>query len=382
MNSFKRYNKDAKFVILSDRAFDVPGAKIYTIAPHYHMFKHKQHDRMGDGVYYKFYLPELPYDKILYVDCDVLCQRPLNELWYMPCEFINATESHQYGKQQAAELGLEKYALSGMMVMNLKALRAAKFTEKCLKCLSELEEAKWHDETVINKLFNDKICFIDKKYNYCKNRIYDDPIPESDAYLLHFVGTRNKAQMLRLNDFMNLSTLKQICKGKRVAIVGNASSLLEKGQGPEIDAHDIVIRFNKGFPSAKVGHKTHIVFLACTLTVSEQMKYRRAYLVRRSNLCRSFCHYALHPSDRTRYAQVPNQARANMGAGLMSQASTGYIAIQFALSTECSSIDLYGFDFFKTDTYYNPEGYVTLHNGNKEEDKILEYAKYGLVTIK
>lgn len=36
--------------------------------------------------------------------------------------------------------------------------------------------------------------------------------------------------------------------GRRVALVGNASSLLSGNVGPEIDAHDVVIRMNLGYP--------------------------------------------------------------------------------------------------------------------------------------
>ena len=385
MESVKRYNKDVKFVVLSKNELNIRGAETYTVVPHSHLFKFKEHDRMQEGVYYKFYLPLLPYKKILYMDCDTICQRPLNELWDMPCKFINATESHNYGKVQAMELGLKKYAISGMMLMNLDELRKADFTNKCLDYVSKATTVHWHDETVINVLFNDRIKFIDKKWNYCKNRIYDDPIPESDAYILHYVSLRNKREMLKLNDFELLQLLKDRCVGKRIAIVGNASSLLEKNQGEEIDGHDIVIRFNKGFPSKAVGLHTDFLFLACTLTEEELHKYRHynrnCWTIKRSNLCRNICTFDLHPSDRIRFAQVPNATVRAERHGLKSQASTGFIAIQFALSTACKSIDLYGFDFFKTDTYYNPEGYKTLHNGDKEAEKVLEYAKYGLVKI-
>lgn len=40
----------------------------------------------------------------------------------------------------------------------------------------------------------------------------------------------------------------RLFKGKRIALVGNSRSLLEKPWGNEIDAHDIVIRFNLGYP--------------------------------------------------------------------------------------------------------------------------------------
>lgn len=371
MESVRKYNKDAKFAILSrnicQKQFPYSDVRCFIIDPGQTKFKFRQNDRMREGVYYKFYLPYLPYDKVLYMDCDVLCQRPLNDLWAEKCDFICATESHIYGKTQAAELGLKKYALTGMMLMNLKALRKADFTQKCLDKLATVHP-KWHDETIINLEFNDKIRFIDKKYNYCRNRIYENPIPEQDAYLLHYVGSQKRDMLTP--EFEGLNALKPLLEGRSVAIVGNSSQVLKKAQGKEIDAHDVVIRFNKGFPNEKVGYKTDILFLACTLTPEEIKKYNAKYTVRRSKLCKNECNFKVSKIDRARLKQN--------GA----QPSTGYLAVDFALGCNCKSIDLYGFDFFQNPTYYNPVGYQTRHNGNGEQARMLELEKAGLLKIK
>lgn len=372
MASIKRYNKNVKFVVLSKNKFDIEGATVYTVLPDSKYFKFRPNDRMKDGVYYKFYLPQLPFDKVLYIDCDVICQRPLKTLWETECPFICATESHAYGKVQAQELGLKKYALTGMMLMNLKELRKAKFTQRCLDRLAK-ESPRFHDETIINLEFNDKIKFIDVKYNYCKDRRYDKPIKESDAYLLHYVGgTVQKNKMLALDNFKTLEPLKKILKNKTVAIVGNSEKILKEKHGAEIESHDIVIRFNKGFPQGKtdaLGKRTDILFLACTLSNLELKIFNATYTVKRSNLCQNACNFDISKVDRCSLKQGE------------AQPSTGFVAINFALSTECKSIDLYGFDFFKSPTYYNPKEYKTLHNGESEAVKVKEYEQNNLVRI-
>lgn len=367
MESVRKYNKDVRFVVMSRTIREVPGAEVYNINPDTRQFKYREKDRMREGVYYKLFLPELPFDKVLYIDCDVLCQRPLNALWAEKCPYICATESHQFGKVQAAELHLNRYALTGMMLMNLKALRKMDFTQKCLDKLAQIKP-QWHDETIINLVMADKLRFIDKKYNYCRDRIYDNPIPEQDAYLLHYVG-RQKREMLA-DDFAELSQLKTLFEDKDVAIVGNSSAVLKKGQGKQIDKHSAVFRFNKGFPSDAVGHKTTVLFLACTLTPEELSRFGATYTVRRSKLCGNRCDFNMSAKDRMRIKQGGRQP------------STGFLAIDFALSCGCKNIDLYGFDFFKNPTYYNPEGYKTLHNGAKERERILELEKAGLLKIK
>lgn len=372
MASIKRYNKNVKFVVLSKNKFDIEGVKVYTINPDSKIFKFRFNDRMKDGVYYKFYLPQLPFDKVLYIDCDVICQRPLKTLWQKDCPFICATESHAYGKTQAQELGLKKYALTGMMLMNLKELRKANFTQRCLDRLAK-ESPRFHDETIINLEFNDKIKFIDVKYNYCKDRRYDNPIKESDAYLLHYVGgITQKNKMLALDNFKTLEPLKKLLKNKTVAIVGNSQKILSEKHGAEIESHDIVIRFNKGFPQGKpeaLGKRTDILFLACTLSNLELKIFNVTYTVKRSNLCQNACNFDVSKYDRCSL----KQGRANP--------STGFLAINFALSTDCKSIDLYGFDFFKSPTYYNPKDYKTLHDGQSEAVKVKEYAENNLVRI-
>ena len=373
MASIKRYNKDVKFVILSKEKFAVEGAEVFTFVPDSTLFKFKAGDRMGDGVYYKFYLPLLPFDKVLYIDCDVICQRPLQPLWEIACPFICATESHAYGKTQAAELGLNRYALTGMMLLNLAAMRKANFTERCLSRLRTTQNVRFHDETIINLEFGSKIKFIDKKFNYCRNRRYDIPILESDAYFLHFVGKTNKLDMLDYQDFEYMEPVKQYLKNKSIAIVGNSESILNKKDGAEIEAHDIVIRFNKGFPLAKpeaLGRRTDILFLACTLSEFQLRLFNAKLLIKRSGLCGNACHYAIMSYDRRFLKQG------------VSQPSTGFIAINLCLSAAAKDITLYGFDFFKSPTYYNEQNYKTLHNGQKEAEKVLEYKKYGLVEIK
>ncbi|MBR2679436.1 MAG: glycosyltransferase family 29 protein [Exiguobacterium sp.] len=380
MASVRRYNRDAEFAVITDKPMTVDGAEVFVIEPNREAFKFRRHDRMRDGVFFKFYLARLPFDKALYIDCDVLCQRPLDDLWQQPCEFICVTESHAYGKKQAEALGLERYALTGMMLCNLKAMREARFEERCFARLAS-EKPRFHDETIINEEFGDKLRFLPVAFNYCHAREYESPIDERDAYLLHFVGKDKDDFWAFSGDFAELDALKPLLKRKRVAVVGNAASLLNKGQAKEIDEHDIVIRFNRGFPSDKVGRRTDILFLACDLTHQEIARYGHPKTIRRSRFCHTRCDYNLRTTTRARLSQEPNAAMRKRNPKLRSQASTGFLAVDFCLSAQCASVDLYGFDFFESPTYYNAPGYETLHNGVKEGERLKEFERCGLINI-
>ena len=154
--------------------------------------KYKNNPRITESSYLRLYLPELPYKKILYMDADVLCLQPLGELWNNECPYICVTESHRYGTKQAAELGHEKYGLAGVMLMNLEEMRNDDFTEKAFNPFESNVQFWQQEETILNYWFYDKMTFIDKKYNYCFNRQYVDPIAPCEVTLLHFPGAEKK----------------------------------------------------------------------------------------------------------------------------------------------------------------------------------------------
>lgn len=373
IKSFLKYNPKAEIVVVSELPIDCGHKNV--IIPLYKQFRNRGvGDRISNTAYLKLYLTQLPYDKIIYVDCDTICQAPLNDLWDMNCDYINLTESHAYGKKQAEAIGAKKYGLTGMMVMNLKNLRKIDFTKRCLDVEMHYPTpiTGWqHDETCINVAMKDYITFIDKKWNYCHNRTYDLPIKESNAKIIHYVG-KDKAQMLTLPFYYNIADVIGYLKGKKVAIVGNAKSLFDYSAGEEINKHDVVIRFNKGFvvDEESQGRKTSILMLACEINKLEIDRYNARYTLNRSGHYRNAVQYVISTQDR-------ELLKEKIG----SQPSTGFMAIDLCLTARARHIDLYGFDFEKTPTFYNPEGYETQHNYNKEEQIVREYESCGLLSI-
>lgn len=377
IRSVKKFNPNAKIVIVSERPlnFWMDDVEKITIPLHMKFRNRGDGDRITNAAYLKCFLPQLPYDKIIYLDCDTICQGPLNELWEMPCNYINICESHNYGKKQAADLGHEKYGLAGMMVMNLAMLRKIGFTDTCMVVEERFPTPPltgWrHDETCINVAAHGMLNFIDKKWDYCRNREYDDPIPEPTAKILHYLG-RQKEDMKLIPHYNLLAPILQDIKGKRVAIVGNAKSIFDYTQGAQIDGFDFVIRFNRGFitrPECQ-GTKTDFLILACLLTSDEIASYNAKWVANRS---KSY----VNPV----YFTISNKDRRFLRDKLDCQPSTGFMAIDLCLTAGAKSIDLFGFDFEQTPTFYNPEGYQTKHDYPTEKRIVKEYEKCGLLTI-
>ena len=383
IRTVKEHNPESKIVIVSESRIVVRGADEYFVCDLGGRHRNRGlGDRISNAAYLKLLLPKLPYDKIIFLDGDTIVQHSLDEIWNEDVGYIGLTESHSYGKKQALELGLKKYGLSGFMLMNLKNLRAVDFTRKCFEVERKIPDLKTgfqHDETIINWVLKDKLTFLPLRYHYCHARLYDKPIPEKDAIILHIVGKDKSYMQMHYGEprkvlrYPELAQIEPEINGKRIAIVGNAKSIFDKKNGDDIDNHDFVIRFNKGFicdPKSQ-GIKTSLLILACPLEECLAKSFHSKYIANRSK------------SYRNMYADftINNTERAIMKEGIGSQPSSGFMAINICLSFGASHIDLYGFDWEATPTFYNDPNYVTLHDYNKEHEIIKGYVSAGLVSI-
>jgi hypothetical protein len=156
----------------------------------------------------------------------------------------------------------------------------------------------------------------------------------------------------------SLHWLKAQTAGRSVALVGNAQSLLGQAYGPAIDGHDVVIRLNRGlirYPEAQ-GSRADVLGLACDMSMSEirvafgnptlawltpirELMANDVLAMRKS--------VAVAPMDfwRDLSRQVGD---ARPSAGLIMLATLREFG-------ECSSIDLFGFDFKQSKTFYHSD---------------------------
>jgi len=184
--SVLKHNPQAEILVVSDKPLDIQYENIVFNPPQEFLsqLRFNPNDRLTALTYYKLLLPTLPFDKIIYMDCDTLCQKPLDDIWNMDCQYICVTEHYLPQKYP----NNKSHALMGFMLMNLKALREDDFCNKCLKNMDYKQGFWWHEEGLINLNYQDKLTYIDKKYHYCKGRgnYYKNPIYDKDAYILHY----------------------------------------------------------------------------------------------------------------------------------------------------------------------------------------------------
>lgn len=172
--------------------------------------------------------------------------------------------------------------------------------------------------------------------------------------------------------FPELLAIEKEIKGKRVAIVGNARTIFDKKNGKEIDNHDFIIRFNRGFVVNKdsQGSRTDLLVLACPMLENEAKAYKPRYIANRSKSYKNaYANFTINSYQRAKMKQI-------IGA----QPSSGFMLMNICLYFKAAEIDLYGFDGI-TQSWPNDPSYVTQHDYDTEQKIIQDYAFVGLIKI-
>ncbi|MBV0891206.1 glycosyltransferase family 29 protein [Paracoccus sp. Z118] len=154
---------------------------------------------------------------------------------------------------------------------------------------------------------------------------------------------RDEARMAALS--VPASALLDELSGKRVALIGNSRALAEQRHGPAIDAAGLVIRINRAPMPSPESHGTRTDWLALATRLPDadraRLSPRRVLWMspKRKRLdwrTASALGFYLHPL---------NDYRALMQR-LGAPPTTGAMMIELALRSDLARLDLYGFDFF------------------------------------
>ena len=138
-------------------------------------------------------LPDL--DKILYLDSDLIVKSSLKELWSTDIEDVYfAGVKDILFKQNAKRLKLKKYCNTGVLLLNLKKLRAKNMSSKFLKYIEyNNDKIVWHDQDVLNSVCKNGIKYLDKKWN-AQTGEYPECFSSgfnknaNEAVIVHYIG--------------------------------------------------------------------------------------------------------------------------------------------------------------------------------------------------
>lgn len=161
--------------------------------------------------------------------------------------------------------------------------------------------------------------------------------------------------------------LRNEIKGKRVAVVGNANSLINHEYGTEIDENDIVIRINRcNIPHVR-SHGKKVTWVATEMDIPRnlltyQTASRLLWLSKRK--VSTMPTWISQRNDKTYILQSKYFRKYH--ARVNKIPSTGFLLL--CLLEELGSYDklnIYGFDFFETNT---TSSHITLKNARRDHN--------------
>lgn len=146
-------------------------------------------------IYFRLFIPAMfpQYDKAIYLDSDVVLLRDPAKLFDMDLgdDLIGACADRSVGHvpelacymEQAIGVPKDQYINSGVLLMNLKALREAKLDEHFLSLLGTYHfDCIAPDQDYLNALCYGKIRYLDDSWD----TMPDMPNPPSEPNLIHY----------------------------------------------------------------------------------------------------------------------------------------------------------------------------------------------------
>ena len=162
--------------------------------------------------------------------------------------------------------------------------------------------------------------------------------------------------------------LVEAVAGKSVSVVGNARSLGRKRLGKDIDANDIVVRFNRAPIISRDLNGYRTDWLATSVPLEPE--FIEALAVDRI-LWMSRRRHKMNmgvATARNLYLHPKQDVRRLAERAGVSRPSTGLMMIDLLAQLPCRSIELYGFDFYKSQSLSGHQSIdTTPHAFDREE---------------
>lgn len=170
--------------------------------------------------YYRYILAELfpDFDKVIYIDADILVSGSLKDLYSMDLQDIylagvndhyvagvgkdgNPTLSPDYKEWIGFERG-ELYLNAGVLLMNLKKMREDGIVEKLFENTIRLDgKIKFQDQDILNITMQGKLKALPSIFNYTDQAKRDDNAEMSEIKIIHYNGPAKPWDNVTFADF-------------------------------------------------------------------------------------------------------------------------------------------------------------------------------------
>lgn len=128
--------------------------------------------------YYRLFIPDIfsKYSKILYLDCDLLINRDVAELYNIDlgtnilgavvdaCTYFDYSFWRKYCDEKVKLVDVHKYFNSGVLICNINEMKKFHLTKKCLNKLKEFNPVCW-DQCLLNSVCQNRIKYIEMNWN-------------------------------------------------------------------------------------------------------------------------------------------------------------------------------------------------------------------------
>lgn len=183
-------------------------------------------DYISSQTYYRALIPELiseQIEKIIYLDCDLLIKGDIAPLWEIdlkdrPMAAVPDSWMSQFQADYIQGLGLQEdsYVNTGVLLLNLAALRKMNFTKQFLDLANEMQDHfRYGDQDIINVLLKNSFLPLSAAYNAYFPQLLEEHIIE------HFTGSEKPWHLLsaypdylnsliRYHQLLNLETISLI----------------------------------------------------------------------------------------------------------------------------------------------------------------------------
>lgn len=165
-------------------------------------------------MYYRIMIPQIlpQYDKVIYLDCDVLVLKDISELYSTDISnyLLGGVRNLMHEKMKkyitfSLDIKPEEYINSGVLLINSKKCREENFTEKSFDMLKKRQDFRYPDQDLINMMAKDKIYYLNSKWNFTWHyrhlqestntllHLEEEDMQEfleceKDPYILHYTG--------------------------------------------------------------------------------------------------------------------------------------------------------------------------------------------------
>ncbi len=126
-------------------------------------------------MYFRLYACKIlkNYDKIIYLDCDVLVNRSISEFYNIQVENYLMAGVYDWGFIRQGEEVNSDYINSGVILFNVKECNNFDFAEKCLSYIKSHPVLPWLDQEVINNVSTGSIKNVGNEFDFMTFYVYD-----------------------------------------------------------------------------------------------------------------------------------------------------------------------------------------------------------------